>query len=126
MDIYRFFHPHHNPRLISTPLRQIELIELEQASAELKKAILRAKTRLEKIATPPLLPSHFNDIIRAMDFVNTSMQTLCDAHPGDSEADLSQLVQERASFAGWETWASLLEQQLSSANSPEKCEPKAA
>lgn len=107
------------------------MIELEQASAELKKAIIRARTRLERVASPPLLPSHFNDIIKAMDFANTSLQTLCDAHPGDSETDLSQLVQERASFSGWEIWSSLLDQQLSAAtveaaSLEDNIEPKAA
>ncbi len=112
MDIYRYFHPHHNPRLNSTPLRQVELVELEQASSELKKALLRAKLRLEKGTTPPLLPSHMTDIIKAMDFVSSSLQTLCDAHPGDTEDELGTIATERSPMSGWETWASLVEEQL--------------
>jgi len=112
MDIYRFFHPHHNPRLNSTPLRQVELVELEQAASELKKALLRAKFRLEKGTTPPLLPSHMTDIIKAMDFVNSSLQTLCDAHPGDTQEELGTIAAERSPMSGWETWASLVEEQL--------------
>lgn len=126
MDIYRYFHPHHNPRLISTPLRQIELVELEQAAAELKKALLRAKSRLEKGTTPPLLPSHLNDTIKAMDFVDSSLQTLCDAHPGDTEEELCQLVAERSPMSGWETWASLLEEQLGAAKTRENDKEQAA
>jgi hypothetical protein len=115
MDIYRFFHPHHNPRLNSTPLRQVELVELEQAASELKKALLRAKLRLDKGTTPPLLPSHMTDIIKAMDFVNASLQTLCDAHPGDTQDELGAIALERSPMSGWETWASLVEEQLGSA-----------
>ncbi len=47
MDLYRYFHPHHNPRLLRTPLRLQELGELEQAASELKKAIRRAAIRSE-------------------------------------------------------------------------------
>lgn len=112
MDIYRFFHPHHNPRLISTPVRQIELVELEQAASELKKAISRAQSRMEKKPVSPIMPSHFIDIIKAMDFVARSIQTLCDAHPGDSQSELVELVSERTGCNGWETWATLLQEQL--------------
>jgi len=115
MDIYRYFHPHHNPRLNSTPLRQVELVELEQASSELKKALIRARSRLEKGATPPLLPSHMSEVIKAIDFVVNSLQTLCDAHPGDNEEELKKIVEERSPLSGWETWASLLEEQLGAA-----------
>jgi len=126
MDIYRFFHPHHNPRLISTPMRQVELIELEQAASELKKALIRAQIRIEKKPVSPILPSHFTDIIKAMDFVNRSLQTLCDAHPGDSETELAGLVAERSSFSGWENWASLVEQQLNVNQASLNKEDKAA
>jgi hypothetical protein len=115
MDIYRYFHPHHNPRLNSTPLRQVELVELEQASSELKKALIRARSRLEKGTTPPLLPSHMSEVIKAIDFVVNSLQTLCDAHPGDNEEELKKIVEERSPLSGWETWASLLEEQLGAA-----------
>jgi len=114
MDIYRYFHPHHNPRLHNTPVRQQELNELEQAASELKKAIERAQKRSARQMTPPILPSHFNDIIKAMRFVENSLQTLCDAHPGDSENVLLELVNERSEFSGWEIWTSLLQEQITS------------
>lgn len=122
MDIYRYFHPHHNPRLNSTPLRQVELVELEQASSELKKALIRSRSRLEKGTTPPLLPSHMSEVIKAMDFVVTSLQTLCDAHPGDGEEELKKIIEERSPLSGWETWASLLQEQLGATQLKEESE----
>lgn len=113
MDIYRFFHPHHNPRLHSTPLRQQELSELEQAASELRKALERAQQRTTRKPVAPIMPQHFNDILKAMRFVEQSLQTLCDAHPGDSAGVLKDLINERSEFSGWETWTSLLREQLS-------------
>ena len=112
MDIYRFFHPHHNPRLHSTPIRQQELSELEQAAAELRKALERAQQRTVRKPVSPLMPSHFVDFIKAMHFVEHSLQTLCDAHPGDTRTHLIDMINERSSFSGWETWTSLLSEQL--------------
>lgn len=112
MDIYRFFHPHHNPRLHSTPLRQQELSELEQAASELRKALERAQSRTMRKPAGAILPGHFADIIKAMRFVEYSLQTLCDAHPGDPQSVLLDLVNERSGFSGWEAWTSLLKEQL--------------
>ena len=130
MDIYRFFHPHHNPRLHSTPLRQQELGELEQAAAELMKALERAQQRTQRRAVPPILPQHFNDIIKAMRFVLSSLETLCDAHPGDPPNVLADLIQERSDLFGWENWTALLREQLTAGqyfkemdrNGPEKAD----
>lgn len=115
MDIYRFFHPHHNPRLHNTPLRQQELSELEQAASELRKALERAQSRTTRKAVGPILPGHFTDILKAMRFVEYSLQTLCDAHPGDAHHVLADLANERSSLSGWEAWTSLLKEQLESA-----------
>jgi len=112
MDIYRFFHPHHNPRLHSTPVRQQELSELEQAAAELRKALERAQQRTVRKPVSPILPSHYVDIIKAMHFVEHSLQTLCDAHPGDTRNHLIDMINERSGFSGWEHWTSLLSEQL--------------
>ncbi len=112
MDIYRFFHPHHNPRLHSTPLRQQEISELEQAASELLKALERATQRTKRRTVAPILPEHFTDIIKAMRFVENSLQTLCDAHPGDSPEIIQELIQERSQMSGWEAWTSLVNQQL--------------
>ncbi len=112
MDIYRFFHPHHNPRLHSTPLRQQELSELEQAASELRKALERARQRTSRVPVAPILPAHFKDVIKAMLFVESSLQTLVDAHNGDEATDLEDLINERSSLTGWEAWTTLLHEQL--------------
>lgn len=112
MDIYRFFHPHHNPRLHSTPVRQQELSELEQAASELRKALERARLRTLRAPANRILPSHFVDIVKAMRFVEASLQTLSDAHEGDEQGALRDLVVERSSLNGWEAWTSLVKEQL--------------
>lgn len=112
MDIYRFFHPHHNPRLHSTAVRQQELSELEQAAAELRKALERAQQRTVRKAAAPILPSHFVDMIKAMRFVENSLETLCDAHPGDTRSHLIDMIQERSACSGWEAWTALLSEQV--------------
>jgi len=114
MDIYRFFHPHHNPRLHSTPLRQQELSELEHAAAELRKAIDRAQRRAARQPVPPIMSEHFNDILKAMRFAEASLQTLCDAHPGDTAQELKDLVNERSELTGWDAWTSMIREQLNS------------
>lgn len=114
MDIYRFFHPHHNPRLHSTPPRQQELSELEQAAAELRKAVDRMQQRATRRPIPPIMSEHFTDILKAMRFVEVSLQTLCDAHPGDSGKELRDLVNERSELTGWDAWTSLIREQLNS------------
>lgn len=112
VDIYRFFHPHHNPRLHCTSLRQQEVSELEQCAAELRKALERARRRVKRNPKPPVFPEHFDDTIRAMIFVERSLQTLCDAHSGDMPEELMELINERAGSVGWDTWTSLLREQL--------------
>lgn len=112
MDIYRYFHPHHNPRLFSTPLRQQELSELEQAAAELKKALERARLRTERAPAGLILPSHFTDLLKAIRFIESSLQTLCDAHDGDDLSTLEDIVQERSGMRGWEAWTSIVNEQL--------------
>ena len=118
MHIYRFFQPHHNPRLLTTAVRQLELSELEQAASELRKAVERAQQRAKRRPVPPIMPEHFTDLLKAMRFVEQSLETLCDAHPGDSPNILLEMIQERHELAGWETWTSLLEEQLVSAKAP--------
>jgi len=93
-------------------LRQQELSELEQASAELLKALERARQRTIRKPVGPILPQHFDDIIRAMRFVGNSLETLCDAHPGDSPQVLMDLIQERSGLSGWENWVALVQEQL--------------
>ena len=107
MDIYRFFHPHHNPRLRRTALRLQELSELEHAACELRRALERAQQRAIRHAKPPIMAEHFTDVIKASRFIEASLQTLCEAHPGDTSTERSELVSERTSSTGWETWTQL-------------------
>ena len=104
MDIYRFFHPHHNPRLVNTAMRYTELSELLQAAVELRKALERAQQRTTRQAKPPILSEHYTDVIKAGRFIEASLQTLCEVHPGDTEDDLKLVAVERSSSSGWEAW----------------------
>jgi hypothetical protein len=122
MDIYRFFHPHHNPKLHNTAIRQQELGELEHAASELRKAIERAQQRSKRKASPPILPEHYNDIIKAAHFVEVSLRTLYNAHPGDQTEDLVQMIEERSSMFGWKNWAGLLKEQLGFYENEQKAE----
>ena len=125
MDIYRFFHPHHNPRLHNTRVRQQELSELEQAASELRKALERAQMRLKRRTVSRILPEHFIDIMKAIRFVEMSLQTLCDAHPGDTEEEMQELIEERSHFTGWESWTALVKERCGSAQNPLPMPPRA-
>jgi hypothetical protein len=112
MDIYRLFHPYHNPKLRVTPVRQLELCELEHCAAEFLKAMIRFQDRLQRKPVTPIMSEHLTDVIKALGFVERSLQTLCDAHPGDSDEALQQLIEERSEYSGWENWVCTLRQQL--------------
>jgi len=115
MDIYRFFHPHHNPRLVNTALRYTELSELLQAASELRKALERSQQRTSRRAVPPILPEHFTDVIKAARFIEASMQTLSEAHPGDSADEVQEIASERSSCSGWEAWTRNVQMTMSEA-----------
>lgn len=112
MDLYRYFHPHHNPRLHKTPLRLQELGELEQAAIELTKAIQRAEIRTRNAPLGPLHEEHFGDIVAALNYVVEALSELTKAHPGDDLNTMMQLLRERSDAPGWESWTKLLRQRL--------------
>jgi len=112
MDLYRYFHPHHNPRLRSTPLRLQEIGELEQAAQELKKALKRAEIRSADAPSGPIKNEHFSQILVALEYVVESLETLSEAHQGDNETTMNDLLSERESAPGWENWCRLLKQRL--------------
>ena len=112
MDIYRFFHPHHNPRLLKKAVRQVELMELQQASAELRKAVERARQRVGLNPTAKLLPEHFSEIVKALRFAEESLQTLAQTQAGDKPQSMVDFVEERRGLKGWEEWSKLLVEQL--------------
>jgi predicted nuclease with TOPRIM domain len=111
MDIYRFFHPHHNPRLLGTPLRQQELGELEQAASELLRALKRAQLRCQKQEQSAQV-QQLSEPIQALQFTVNRLAELCDKHPGDSLEDLYDLISERGDTTGWANWSELVREQL--------------
>ncbi len=112
MDIHRYFHPHHNPRLIHSPLRLQELNELEQAAVELKRALVRAQIRLANEPVGVVRDEHLSEIIVALDFAVESLQEIGKAFPEDELDTLLKMVEERRNAPGWEGWARLLQQRL--------------
>ena len=114
MDLYRYFHPHHNPRLREKSIRMQELSELEQASQELKKAIKRAEIRTDESNNEVggIKKDHFTQILVALDYVVDSLGVLTKAHPGDDVDAMKSLLEERNEAPGWENWSRLLKQRL--------------
>jgi hypothetical protein len=112
LDLFKFFHPHHNPRLRTVPLRLQELAELEQAAGELRRAVRRAKLRCECAPLGGILPEHFSEILNGLDYVVESLSTLTAAHPGDDVATIFQMVEERRKIPGWETWTEIVTEKL--------------
>jgi len=112
MDLYRYFHPHHNPRLRNVPVRLQELAELEQSASELRKALKRAEIRTENSPIGGIRKEHFSEILVALDYIVESLETLREAHPGDSQRTMLQILKERENSPGWENWARLLHQRL--------------
>lgn len=112
MDLYRYFHPHHNPKLRGESLRHQELGELEQAAVELSKALERAELRQRKAPTADINTDIFSDLRAAIDFAVASLCSLTDAHPGDSENTMQQLLSERKNAPGWENWSRLLKERI--------------
>ncbi len=112
MELYRYFHPHHNPRLRQVSLRLQELGELEQAAVELRSAVRRAEIRSELAPVGRIQKDHFSEILVALDYIVESLSTLGKAHPGDDLSTLNSLLLERKDAPGWENWARLLRQRL--------------
>lgn len=111
MDLYRYFHPHHNPRLRNTPLRLQELAELQQAAVELTRALKRAFIRSSRIDESQAQQC-FGSAIEAANVLVTELEKISAEFPDDSLQTMRQLLTERAQAPGWETWAKLLEQRL--------------
>jgi len=112
MDLYRYFHPHYNPRLRGVGVRLQELGELEQAAVELCKALERAEIRSEINPVDKVNKERFSEIVHALDFVVNSLRDLTKAHPGDSLEEMHAMLKERSKYPGWENWSRLLKQRL--------------
>lgn len=109
MDLFRYFHPHHNPRLRKVPLRLQELGELELASKELHRALQRAQIRTEASNGDP---ESYNNILEAVNFVIESLSQLVRTHAGDSAEAVEQLIEERKNIPGWENWSRIVKERL--------------
>ena len=112
MDLYRYFHPHHNPRLCKVPMRMQELSELAQAAIELRRAVIRAQIRVGNTEGLENAQEQFCEIRAALDFVADSLSQLTRLHPGDNEEMLRTMLAERHKAPGWENWSTLLQQHL--------------
>lgn len=112
MDLYRYFHPHHNPTLRATALRLQEIAELNQAAVELRKALRRAQIRTANSPIGEIKEEHFQDMLTAIDYIVEALSTLSEAHPGDDLGTMKHLLKERSDAPGWENWARLLQQRL--------------
>lgn len=112
MDLYRYFHPHHCPRLRSKPLRLQELGELEQAAAELRNALKRALIRAGAAPISEIRKEYISETLNTLNSVVDSLRVLCRDHPGDDDRTMWEMLQERKNAPGWESWSKLLEQRL--------------
>lgn len=112
MDLYRYFHPHHNPRLRAVPLRIQELGELEQAATELARALERAALRSGHAPVGGISAEHLEQVLEAARYIVDSLHLLTAAHPGDTVDEMTRLLDERANAPGWETWSRLVRQRL--------------
>lgn len=118
MDLFRYFHPHHHPRLRRVPLRLQELGELELAAKELSRALKRAQIRSEDrfnhhaFKKSEISPEKLAEIISSLDFASNKLMALIHLHPGDSVNDMERLIEERKSISGWENWSRIVKERL--------------
>lgn len=112
MDLYRYFHPHHNPRLRNVPLRLQELAELQQAASEFRKALKRAEIRTDDSSCELIDAEHFSKMIEAVDYILDMVSKLTDKHPGDDLNQMKKMIEERKDAPGWENWTRLLGQRI--------------
>ncbi len=112
MDLYRYFHPHFNPRLRHQPLRLIELGELAQAAAEIKNALSRAHLRSSNAPNSLGEESQFMELTGLLDIVIQRLQTIAESMPEDDLQTMKRLLEERKNAPGWEGWCALLAERL--------------
>lgn len=111
MDLYRFFHPHHNPRLRRKQLRHQEISELELAAKELLLALKRASLRLESTENKDYLDL-LDPAINATELASDFLSSLSELYPEDKKVDFTDLLKERRNAPGWEAWTRLLYERL--------------
>lgn len=118
MDLFRYFHPHHHPRLRRVPLRLQELGELELGAKELHRALKRAQLRsenrfgLSSQVRPEISPERLAEIVSSLEFAINGLSALVHIHPGDSIEDIEHMIDERKSISGWENWSRIVKERL--------------
>jgi hypothetical protein len=112
MDLYRYFHPHFNPRLRGVLPRYQELFELHQAASELQKALQRAGIRYSASGSTWGESELVAGALETLRGVVSTLHTLIDVHPGDSVGTMRQMVDERSDAPGWEAWCVLVRQRM--------------
>ena len=112
MDLYRYFHPHYNPRLRNLALRLTELSELTQAALEIKNALTRAHVRSTNSPNYLGESTQFMELTGLLDIVIGRLQTIAEAIPEDDLQTMKQLLEERKNAPGWEGWCALLKERL--------------
>ena len=113
MDLYRYFHPHHNPRLSSKPLRLLEIGELIQAAVEFQNAVRRAQIRMERAPNQDDDSEKLANVMLALDFVIDSLNHISERSPEDDIETMYEMLEERKNAPGWENWTRLLRERLS-------------
>lgn len=113
MDLFRFFHPHHNPRLKNKRLRLQELSELELAIKEIQRALVRANVR-QTSSNATVASEYIKSSKEAIELALSLISQCIEEYPEDSDQDLYDLLSERKSAPGWEAWTRLLSEKLKS------------
>ncbi len=124
MDIYRFFHPHFNPRLLNIPIRQQELNDLEQAACEFKKASQRLIQRFKRHPLKELKLRRLKKLMRLAENLESELKLLQNEHPGDTPSTLKEMVLERFNCTGWLAWANHVEELYLKDHQREHLEPR--
>jgi hypothetical protein len=112
MDLFRYFHPHHNPRLRKVALRLQEVGELELAAKELARALKRAQIRVES-SPSTITVEQVGQVLAAVDAASEMLTSLIELHPGDTEQDMERMIEERQHISGWENWTTIVRERLS-------------
>jgi len=112
MDLFRYFHPHHNPRLRKVALRLQEVGELELAAKELARALKRAQIRVES-SLSTITVEQVGQVLAAVDAASEMLTSLIELHPGDTEQDMERMIEERQHISGWENWTTIVRERLS-------------
>ena len=112
MDLYRYFHPHFNPRLRNVSVRLQELLELQQAAIELRKAVERAGLRTETSGEGVLRSEYFTEVVAALSFASDALSEIIKIQPEDEVQTMIKMLEERKDAPGWESWSRLFAERV--------------